>query len=191
MGTALAAAHLAELCAGAYWLYPGQSEPAAERKKDIAFPENMNYSCVPDFLYNFGPTRSGGHLYDWSNGRMPMANYGTYGGHSHPFAIRRTKYAKSNPEYFALRVDGGRLDGTNVTHPNYKDGHVCFSSPIKEVIYQDAAAFLQGKPATERNVIMPNGKVYWHNQLFSRPFFNIMPNDSRGLYGILNPFEAG
>ena len=88
------------------------------------------------------------------------------------------RFAKSNPEYFALRADGGRLDGTNVTHPNYKDGHVCFSSPIKEEIYQDAAAFLQGKPATSRNVLMPNGKVFWHNQLFSRPFFNIMPNDS-------------
>ena len=88
------------------------------------------------------------------------------------------RFAKSNPEYFALRADGGRLDGTNVTHPNYIQGHVCFSSPIKEVIYQDAAAFLQGKPATERNVLMPNGKVFWHPQLFNRPFFNIMPNDS-------------
>ena len=49
---------------------------------------------------------------------------------------------------------------------------------IKEEIYQDAAAFLSGKPASSRNVLMPDGKVYWHPQLFSLPFFNIMPNDS-------------
>ncbi|MBQ7695059.1 MAG: DUF4838 domain-containing protein [Lentisphaeria bacterium] len=88
------------------------------------------------------------------------------------------RFKKSHPEYFALRPDGTRVDGTNVTHPNYKRGHVCFSSGIKEEIYQDAAAFLSGKPATSRNVLMPDGKVYWHPQLFSLPFFNIMPNDS-------------
>ena len=131
VGTALAAAHLAELCAGAYWLYPGQSEPAADSKKDILFPENINFSCVPDFLYNYGPTRSGGHLYDWSNGRMPMADYGTYGGHSHVYAVRRTKYAKSNPEYFALHKNK-RL------HPALYSTQYCLSNPtVQELIFKE------------------------------------------------------
>ena len=109
-------------------------------------------------------------------GRMSTLNLPNCHGLAYLGLIER--FAKTNPEYFALRADGGRLDGTNVTHPNYVRGHVCFSSPIKEVIYQDAAAFLQGKPASSRNIILPDGKCYWNSQLFSYPFFNIMPNDS-------------
>ena len=87
------------------------------------------------------------------------------------------RFRKSNPEYFALRGDGSRMDGTHISAPSTRMGHLCFTSPVKEVIYQDAAAFLQGKPATSRNVLMPNGKVYWNSNFFNRPFFNIMPND--------------
>ena len=108
--------------------------------------------------------------------RMSTLNIPNCHGLAYLGLIQRFK--KSHPEYFALKADGTRMDGTNVTHPNYKQGHVCFSSGLKEEIYQDAAAFLSGKPATSRNVLMPNGKVYWHPQLFSLPFFNIMPNDS-------------
>lgn len=88
------------------------------------------------------------------------------------------RFRKSHPEYFALRGDGSRMDGTHVTAPSTKQGHLCFSSPVKEVIYQDAAAFLQGKPATATGALMPNGKSGWHGAYFSRPFFNIMPNDA-------------
>ena len=87
------------------------------------------------------------------------------------------RFRKSHPEYFALRGDGSRMDGTHITAPSTRNGHLCFTSPVKEVIYQDAAAFLQGKPASSRNILMPNGKVYWNSNFFNRPFFNIMPND--------------
>ncbi|MBQ7695457.1 MAG: DUF4838 domain-containing protein [Lentisphaeria bacterium] len=90
------------------------------------------------------------------------------------------RFAKSHPEYFALRDDGGRMDGTHITAPSTRNGHLCFTSNVKEEIYQDAAAFLSGKPASSRNVLMPNGKVYWNGNFFSQPFFNIMPND--GMY---------
>ena len=142
-------------------LYCVQNAGMDDNKKDF-MPQGMNY---PD-TNRLTILRS----------RMSTLNIPNCHGLAYLGLIER--FAKTNPEYFALRPDGGRVDGTNVTHPNYVRGHVCFSSPIKEVIYQDAAAFLQGKPASERNVIMPGGKVYWHAQLFSRPFFNIMPNDS-------------
>ena len=87
------------------------------------------------------------------------------------------RFRKSHPEYFALRGDGSRMDGTHITAPSTKHGHLCFSSPVKEVVYQDAAAFLQGKPATATGALQPNGKSGWHGAYFSYPFFNIMPND--------------
>lgn len=88
------------------------------------------------------------------------------------------RFRKSHPEYFALKADGTRVDGTNAIHPNYLHGHLCFSSGINEVIYQDAAAFLQGRSAESRGIVLENGKSSWNPQIFSRPFFNIMPNDS-------------
>ncbi|MBE6385027.1 MAG: DUF4838 domain-containing protein [Lentisphaerae bacterium] len=131
VATAQAAAYLAEVCTEACWLYPGQSTPATEAKKDIPFPEGINYSCVPDFLYNFSYTRSGGKFYDWANGRMPFAHYGTYGGHSHVFAVRRNKYLKSNPEFFALHKNK-RL------HPALYSTQYCLSNPtVQELIFKE------------------------------------------------------
>jgi hypothetical protein len=88
------------------------------------------------------------------------------------------RFAKTRPDFFALKPDGSRHDGSYVTRPSDADGHLCFSNQdLKEEIYLDAAAFLQGKPASDRNIIMPNGKSYWSWSRFSLPFFNLMPND--------------
>ncbi|MBQ7694084.1 MAG: DUF4838 domain-containing protein [Lentisphaeria bacterium] len=90
------------------------------------------------------------------------------------------RFGKSHPEYFALKPDGTRYnrpDKTGFAGSN-ENGQLCFSSAgLKEEIYLDAVAVLTGKPASSRNVIMPNGKCYWSG-MFRAPYFNIMPNDS-------------
>ncbi|NLZ64465.1 MAG: DUF4838 domain-containing protein, partial [Lentisphaerae bacterium] len=89
------------------------------------------------------------------------------------------RFGETHPEYFAIQQNGKRINGTNPTNSHEIEGQLCFTNPgLKEEIYQDAEAFLSGKPATSRNVLMPNGKVWWNSNYFSRPFFNIMPNDS-------------
>ena len=193
-GTLNAVYEFLERFGGVKFYFPGKMGTIVPKKTDWSLP-SIDLADRPDSQYrriycienkgmesdkkDFMPQ---GMKYSDTNrltilrSRMSTLNIPNCHGLAYLGLIQR--FAKSHPEYFALRADGGRLDGTNVTHPNYKDGHVCFSSPIKEEIYQDAAAFLQGKPASSRKVIMPNGKSYWHSQLFSRPFFNIMPNDS-------------
>ncbi len=86
------------------------------------------------------------------------------------------RFAKSHPEYFALKSDGSRCDGSVVRVPSDASGHLCFSSGIMEEIFQDAKAILTGQPASSRNVILRDGSCRWihHN----RNFFNLMPNDS-------------
>ncbi|MBR2373582.1 MAG: DUF4838 domain-containing protein, partial [Lentisphaeria bacterium] len=89
------------------------------------------------------------------------------------------RFAKSNPEFFALKENGKRHDGSVVTRASDEPGQLCFSSEgLKEVIFQDAKAFLSGKSAKERGILMPDGKYYWKSSRHSLPFFNIMPNDS-------------
>lgn len=53
------------------------------------------------------------------------------------------RFAQSHPEFFALRDDGRRHDGSAVTRDSDKTGQLCFSSAgLKEVIYEDAVAFI-------------------------------------------------
>lgn len=91
------------------------------------------------------------------------------------------RFGKSHPEFFALRDNGQRIDGANPTNPHEVAGQLCFNNDgLKQVIYEDAKAFLTGQSAASRGVIMPNGKSYWEASRHRLPFFNIHPND--GLY---------
>ncbi|MBR2374576.1 MAG: DUF4838 domain-containing protein [Lentisphaeria bacterium] len=83
------------------------------------------------------------------------------------------RYAKSKPEFFALRPDGTRHDGSRVIRRDDRHGQLCFSNnELREVVFQDAKAFLSGKPAAAI------GKKYWNRNFQSMPFINIMPNDA-------------
>ena len=57
------------------------------------------------------------------------------------------RFKTKHPEYFSLRADGTR-DISGSGHI----GHVCYSSPITEVIYQDVKAYLTGQPASSRGL---------------------------------------
>ena len=83
------------------------------------------------------------------------------------------RFAKSHPEFFALMDNGRRHDGHMTIRIDDKDGHLCFSNEgLKEVVYEDAKAFLTGQKASTRGISA------WRASLFSQPFFNIMPNDA-------------
>ena len=83
------------------------------------------------------------------------------------------RFAQSHPEYFALMDTGRRHDGSVSTRKDSADGHLCFSCEgLKEVVYEDAKAFLTGRSASSRGI------KSWRPTYFSQPFFNIMPNDA-------------
>ena len=90
------------------------------------------------------------------------------------------RFAKTHPEYFALRDNGKRHDGSVVSAPSDRDGQICYSSEgLKNEIFLDAKAFLSGQSAASRGIIMNDGNSYWSPSRFPKgPFFNIMPNDS-------------
>ena len=83
------------------------------------------------------------------------------------------RFAKKRPDFFALRGDGTRHDGSRIIRKDDADGQLCFTNDdLQKVVYEDAKAFLTGKAASTRN--LPR----WHKNFFSGPFFNIMPNDA-------------
>ena len=88
------------------------------------------------------------------------------------------RFAKTHPEYFALKDDGTRFTG-GIKGMSSSHGHLCFSSGIKDEIAKDAIAFLSGKPASSRGIVL-NGKSYWSHSRYPAgvPYFDIMPNDS-------------
>ena len=90
------------------------------------------------------------------------------------------RFAKTHPEYFALKDNGKRHDGSVISAGSDRDGQICYSSEgLKNEIFLDAKAFLSGQSAESRGIIMNDGKSYWSPSRFPKgPFFNIMPNDS-------------
>lgn len=86
------------------------------------------------------------------------------------------RFAATKPEFFALREDGTRHDGSRVIRRDDSFGQLCFSNDeLRETVFHDAKAFLSGKPAS---VI---GQKYWTRNFQSLPFINIMPNDAYGI----------
>ena len=83
------------------------------------------------------------------------------------------RFGESNPEYFALMTNGKRHNNPSLPHP----GSLCYSSGIREEIYQDVKSYLLGEVASKRKVMQ--GKRYaWDPNVFQPGFADVMPQDS-------------
>jgi uncharacterized protein DUF4838/cellulose/xylan binding protein with CBM9 domain/glycosyl hydrolase family 67 len=80
------------------------------------------------------------------------------------------RYAKSNPEYFAM-MGNGKRSLTGKFAPQ-----LCFKSDIVDKIYEDAKAFFQGKSAASCGIITKWGPV-WAQSSTAKGYYNIMPQD--------------
>ena len=80
------------------------------------------------------------------------------------------RFGKTHPEYFALGADGKRIIsfGGSAHHRNNK---FCYSSGIREEIYQDVKAYLTGQPASSR------GLEKWGGNCQKGVQVDIMPED--------------
>ena len=84
------------------------------------------------------------------------------------------RFGQSHPEYFALMSNGQRHNNPSIPHP----GSLCYSSGVREEIFQDVKSFLLGEPPTKRNILYRNGRVAWDPSGFQKGFADIMPQDS-------------
>ena len=82
------------------------------------------------------------------------------------------RFAKDHPDWFCLRKDGTRYLYDSGKAPHCSNGKLCYSSPIREEIYQDAKAYLTGKSASSR------GLEAWGGNCVGGRYVDLMPEDS-------------
>ncbi|MBQ7208670.1 MAG: DUF4838 domain-containing protein [Lentisphaeria bacterium] len=153
-----------ERFAGVRYYFPGEIGTVVPQKKNWTLPE-IDITERPDTQYRW--------IYVYPNGKLGGAVKYRYPGmkDDNPLIWRNStlnsirschglndlelvkRFAKTNPEFFAMTAAGDRHDGSKITTSYQKHGHLCYSSEgLKEVIYQDAAACLTGKPASSRGI---------------------------------------
>jgi len=83
------------------------------------------------------------------------------------------RFAKTHPEYFALRADGTRMTGPEMQE------QICPSSAVWDEIYKDAKSYFSGEDASVRGIPAFGKKTgcAWNANAVGRKYFDIMPND--------------
>ena len=184
-GTLFGVYDFLERFADCRFYFPGQFGELIPRKKNWSIPE-IDISDRPDSQYRRIFRGSSPRWYDkttnvaaaWEKHKKhlristaPLPN-----AHGLNYLRLLERFLKTNPEYFAIDSHGRRRDGSFLEAPSDKFGHICFSSNIKEEIYQDAKALLSGKSAKSRGVKQANGVYRW--AFHKKPYFNLAFNDS-------------
>ena len=149
-----------ERYAGARFYFPGELGTILPRRESIKVDDG-GFSSAPDFTVR---------RYGYSDGTVPKELLDDFGGDLVAFkrenflrlkmeteltpcchGLNKFRYLdrfkETHPEYFSLRADGTR-DISGSGHI----GHICYSSPIAEVVYQDVKAYLTGQPSSSRGL---------------------------------------
>ena len=167
-----------ERFAGARFYFPGEMGTVIPRMKDWTLPTiniydrpdflQRNISCGREASFDNLPPKTTTHNFQ----RLRMSTIVIPNCHGLALLQFIDRFAKSNPEYFALQANGLRHFDKTASRPSSRNGHICFSSDIKKVIIEDAVAFLTNQPAKSR------GLTHWSWSRYPQmPYFNIMPND--------------
>lgn len=173
-----------ERFANCRFYFPGELGTILPKASSLALPETEIFD-YPDFIsrrYSFyqgsfpGKPASDPARIEKNIASMRYRVATTYVPCCHGLSrlgyIRR--FGKSNPEYFALLSNGQRHNNPALPHP----GALCYSSGIREEIFQDVKSFLLNEPASKRGVRTSYGTVSWDPSGFQKGFADIMPQDS-------------
>ena len=168
-----------ERYAGCRFYFPHELGEIAPRADEIRVPERESV-VTPSFLLRnpyFGgdgswfcerdkKDRARIKSLEWL--RLRFSTYHIQCCHGTQFFRYIDRFAKSHPEYLALKPTGARWANPRAFTPN----QLCWSCPgFQEELYQDVKAYLTGKPASSRNL------KSWGPNCWDK-FVDIMPDDS-------------
>ena len=184
-GTLFGAYDFLERFAGVRYFFPGRIGTHTPPAQKLEIPAIDIYDR-PDFIQR--------RFNDYNYAQMPIKRYDGWSRALNNLRNRKEtfeipnchglaylgyvqRFAKTHPEYFMVKKDGSRADGSVVVEPSSANGHLCSSSGIKEEIIKDAISFFKKESPAVRGVLNRRGKSSWGMHSLSLPFFNIMLND--------------
>ena len=170
---------------GCRFYFPGELGEIVPKTERIVVPD-VDRIVAPDFsvrewyngkrAYWFGKTENdatGARLKDlnWIRLRMGTKKIPLCHGTRQFHYVER--FAKSHPEYFSLKTNGTRtIEESAGAHT----GHLCWTSPVVEEIYQDVKAAFTGKKPSERGIPLKN----WGSNIdLEEKIADIMPQDGQ------------
>jgi len=163
-GTLFATYEFLERVVGVRWFWPGEDGRLVPKHKDIII-DSITWQGSPayDTRFAFYAIPEGISQEDtwvwWRRMRWGGINGNPIGMHS--FTGWNEKYGKQHPEWFALQINGKRL---NTVDPDIsKNGHLCYSNPdvINAVVKEAREQFDKRKDLK---------------------YFTVMPGDSNEIY---------
>ena len=169
---------------GVRFYFPGELGTVVPKRSKIVVPET-DRRVSPDFsvrewyngrrAYWFGKTANDAEgeqmkRLDWLRLRMGTKKIPLCHGTRLFYYLDR--FAETHPEYFSLNTNGSRTTDKSATHP----GHLCWTSPIVEEIYQDVKAAFTGKKPSDRGIPLAR----WGNNIdLEDKIADIMPQDGQ------------
>jgi hypothetical protein len=171
-----------ERFAGCRFFFPGELGTVVPRLPRVCVPAGLE-KTEPVFTERYYASHRAGKV--WYDPSVPMSavqglnrirlRYGTQRipcCHGQRLFKYVPRFSKDHPDWFCLRKDGSRYLYDSGKVPHYANGKLCYSSPIREEIYQDAKAYLTGKSASSR------GLESWGGNCVGGRYVDLMPEDS-------------
>jgi len=163
-GTLNAVYDFLERFADARFFFPGELGTVWARKTSFEVPEEGAVGTEPaltERYFGWWNTEKDG-WYDksvtvqkvtaehWLRLRYGTSRKQCCHGQRHFHLVGR--YAKDHPEWFCLNKDGKRNLRDTGGEPSWFNSKFCYTSPIREAMYEDVKAFLSGESAASRGL---------------------------------------
>ena len=172
--------------AGVRFYFSGEMGTCVERRRSVDVPEGLALH-KPDLQIRTWSQFSDGA---WFDGEKPVQtchpmkalniyrqrystkNYGCCHGLNGFMYLER--FGKTHPEYFAIDENGKRM----LEADNWRRGHLCLTSGIREEIFKDCLSYCKGEPASVRGIPSQynKGKFGW-NYNTTPNYIDLMPQD--------------
>ena len=190
LATVFGAYEFLERFADCRFFFPGEFGTILPRADRVRVPE-CDLAFKPDFtardLYLQGdgawydPTvkPTAGKALDWLRLRMETERIPCCHGQNQFMLVER--FGKSHPEYFQLKKDGTRCTeyANAAWFDDWRCRQLCHTSRVWDEIYEDAKAYLTGRPASSRGVMSQSkkGDFAWNANCVGGKYVDIMPQD--------------
>jgi hypothetical protein len=142
-----------ERYAGVGFFFPGELGTVVERKGSISVPEGTRrvepafteryfgwWNTAKDGWFDKSETVQSATAKHWLRLRYGTSRKQCCHGQRHLHYVGR--FAKTHPEYFCLTADGKRNLRDTGGEPSWLNSKFCYTSGLREEMYQDVKAFL-------------------------------------------------